>query len=182
MRPTPVATTPTSATLHASNPAPAATIAPNLRTPPAADERGDYAVFIAVIATALLFFGGIAYDAPRLTAARQDALHVADEGARVAAATIAAGGTVEQAREAAEQRMHTTGIIYGASIDYFILDCTGGRARVTIGTQYLYQSALRLIRPHQSIIATGAAEAQMMLPGATPVGLHLLGECPLLFP
>ena len=42
---------------------------------------------------------------PRLTAARQDALHAANEAARVAAATIASGGTVDDARTAAEERV-----------------------------------------------------------------------------
>ena len=171
-----------SGTAHGLNPAPAGTSNPGRRRVRGADERGDYAVFIAVIAVALLFFGGIAYDAPRLTAARQDALHAADEGARVAAATIAAGGTLEQAEEAAEKRMNATGIIYGAPIDRIILECSGTRVRVIIGTQYLYQSVLRLIRPHQPIIATGAAEAQLRSPGNTRLGLHYLGECPLPLP
>ena len=68
------------------------------------DQRGDYAIFIAVIASALLLFGGIAYDAPRLTAARQDALHAANEAARVAAATVASGGN---ARSSARSRRGT---------------------------------------------------------------------------
>ena len=40
-------------------------------------QRGDYVVFIAVIATSLLLLGGLAYDGPRPIAARQDAAHAA---------------------------------------------------------------------------------------------------------
>ena len=147
-----------------------------------ADERGDYAIFIAIIAAALLFFAGVAYDAPRVTAARQDAIHSANEAARVAAATIAAGGTVEDAQRAAAQRMAQANLIYGASIHLADMKCVGSRAEVTIQTWYEYQSVMRLVRHSQFIEATGAAEAQLTRPGATPVGLHHLGECPLLLP
>ena len=95
----------------------------------AADERGVYATFVAVIASALLLFGGIAYDAPRVTAARQDALHAANEAARVAAATVASGGTLAQAQEAAENRMSKTRLIYGQEILVVSLDCVGSRVQ-----------------------------------------------------
>ena len=143
------------------------------------DQRGDYAIFIAVIATALLLFGGIAYDAPRLTAARQDALHAANEAARVAAGTIAGGGTLDQAREAAEERMSRSRLIYGQDIHVAFIDCVGSRVQVTVLTGYIFRSALGFARPRQPIEAVGAAEARLVLPSDEISTLHYLGECPL---
>ena len=143
------------------------------------DQRGDYAIFIAVIASALLLFGGIAYDAPRLTAARQDALHAANEAARVAAATVASGGTLDQAREAAEERMSRTRLIYGQDIHVAFIDCVGSRVQVTVLSGYIFRSALALARPRQPIEAVGAAQAYLVLPSDEQSTLHYLGECPL---
>ena len=143
------------------------------------DQRGDYAIFIAVIASAMLFLGGLAYDGPRLIAARQDALHSANEAARVAAATIASGGTVEQAREAAEDRVGKTGLIYGQDVHVAFLDCVGSRVQVTIITGYVYRSVMGLVRDRQPIEATAAAEAYLVLPSDEQSTLHYLGECPL---
>ena len=145
----------------------------------AADERGVYATFIAVIASALLLFGGIAYDAPRVTAARQDALHAANEAARVAAATVASGGTLAQARGAAENRMSKTRLIYGQEILVVSLDCVGSRVQVTVISGYVYRSVMGLIRDRQPIQATGAAEAYLVPPSDEQSTLHYLGECPL---
>ena len=143
------------------------------------DQRGDYAIFIAVIASALLLFGGIAYDAPRLTAARQDALHAANEAARVAAATVASGGTLEQAREAAEERMSRTRLIYGQDIHVAFIDCVGSRVQVTVLSGYIFRSALGFARDRQPIEAVGAAQAYLVLPSDEASTLHYLGECPL---
>ena len=143
------------------------------------DQRGDYAIFIAVIASALLLFGGIAYDAPRLNAARQDALHAANEAARVAAATVASGGTLDQAREAAEERMSRSRLIYGQDIHVAFIDCVGSRVQVTVLTGYIFRSVLGFGRPRQPIEATGAAEAYLVLPSDEASTLHYLGECPL---
>ena len=143
------------------------------------DQRGDYAIFIAVIASALLFLGGLAYDGPRLIAARQDALHSANEAARVAAATIASGGTLEQAREAAEDRVGKTNLIYGQAIHVAFVDCVGSRVQVTIITGYIYRSVMGLVRDRQPIEATAAAQAYLVLPSDEPSTLHYLGECPL---
>lgn len=143
------------------------------------DQRGAYAVFIAVITSALLFFGGLAYDAPRLNAARQDALHAANEAARVAAATVASGGTLEQARTAAEERTSRTRLIYGQDVHVAFLDCVGNRVQVTVITGYLYRSVIGLVRPRQPIEAVGAAEARLVLPSDEISTLHYLGECPL---
>ena len=143
------------------------------------DQRGDYAIFIAVIASALLLFGGIAYDAPRLNAARQDALHAANEAARVAAATVASGGTLDQAREAAEERMSRSRLIYGQEIHVAFVDCVGSRVQVTVLTGYIFRSALGIARPRQPIEAVGAAEAYLVLPSDEASTLHYLGECPL---
>ena len=145
----------------------------------ARDQRGAYATFIAVIASALLIFGGIAYDGPRLNAARQDALHAANEAARVAAATIASGGTLEQARNAAEERVSRTPLIYGQDIHVAFIDCVGSRVQITIITGYFYRSVMGLIRDRQPIEATGAAEAYLVLPSDEASTLHYLGECPL---
>lgn len=143
------------------------------------DERGDYAIFIAVIVGALLFMGGLAYDGPRLIAARQDAAHAANEAARVAAATVASGGTLQQAEAAAQSRLNQTGLIYGQDVDVAYLDCVGTRVQATVLSRYTYRSAMRLIRARQTIVAIGAAEAQLVLPGNQPSTLHHLGECPL---
>ena len=140
-------------------------------------QRGDYAVFIAVIATALLLLGGLAYDGPRLIAARQDA---ANEAARVAAATIASGGTLQQARDAAENRVDRTSLIYGHDIDVAIIECEGSRVETTIVTGYIYRSVMGLARPRQPIVAVGAAEAVLLLPDGQTSTRHYLGECPLL--
>ena len=145
----------------------------------AADERGDYAVFVAVIASALLLFGGLAYDGPRLTAARQDALHAANEAARVAAATVGSGGTLEQARQAADERLARTRLIYGQEIHVAFIDCVGSRVQVSVITGYIYRSVMGLVRPRQPIEATGAAQAFLVLPSDEPSTLHYLGECPL---
>ena len=142
-------------------------------------ERGDYAVFIAVIVSALLLFGGIAYDGPRLLAARQDALHLANEAARVAAATVAAGGTLQHAETAAAERINVTGLVYGQAVDVADIDCVGSRVQVTVVSRYVYRSALGLARSVQPIAAVGAAEARLLTPGNQPSPLHHLGECPL---
>ena len=143
------------------------------------DQRGAYTAFVAVITSALLLFGGLAYDAPRLNAARQDALHSANEAARVAAATVASGGTLAQARAAAEERMSGTRLIYGQEIHVAFLDCVGSRVQVTVITGYYYRSVLGVARPRQPIEATGAAEAHLVLPSDEQSTLHYLGECPL---
>ena len=145
----------------------------------AADARGVYAPFFAVIASVLLLLGAIAYDGPRLTAARQDALHAANEAARVAAATIASGGTTDDARTAAEERMTKSRLIYNRPIAVGAIECAGSRVQVTVVSSYIYRSALGLIRDVQPIEATGAAEAYLVLPDDTPSELKYLGECPL---
>ena len=152
---------------------------PKSRPRRADDERGVYAVFIAVITSALLLFGGLAYDAPRLNTARQDALHAANEAARVAAASIASGATIEQAREAAEERMSRTRLVYGQEIHVAFMDCVGSRVQVTVITGYYFRSALGLLRARQPIEAVGAAEARLVLPSDEISTLHYLGECPL---
>ena len=142
-------------------------------------ERGDYAVFIAVIAVALLTLGGLAYDGPRLIAARQDAAHAANEAARVAAVTVVSGGTLHQARAAAQNRVDQTPLIYGEDIDVALIECVGTRVQVTVLTGYRYRSAMGVARARQPIAAVGAAEAHLVLPDGRPSPLHHLGECPL---
>ena len=144
-----------------------------------ADQRGVFAPFIAIIASALLFLGSIAYDGPRLTAARQDALHAANESARVAAATIASGGTLEDARVAADERMQRSRLIYGQPVDVDSMHCAGSRVQVTVQTNYVFRTALGILRRSQPIQATGAAEAYLTLPDGTPSELNYLSECPL---
>ena len=145
----------------------------------AGDQRGDYAIFIAVIATALLLFGGLAYDAPRVNAARADALHKANEAARVAAATVASGGTLDQARQAAEDRMERSPLVYGEDVHVVVVDCVGSRVQVTVASRYVFRSALAAVRSWQTIEAVGAAEARLVLPGDQESTLHYLGTCPL---
>lgn len=148
--------------------------------PRVGDERGDYAIFIAVIAAALLFFGSIAYDAPRLIAARQNALHEANEAARVAAATIASGGTVQQARGAAEDRLSRGLAIHGQPVALAVLDCVGTLVQVTVVTNYVFRGAvLGAGIGRQTIEARGAARAELVLPGNQRSELSHLGECPL---
>ena len=146
----------------------------------AGDERGDYAIFIAVIAAALLLFGSIAYDAPRLIAARQNALHEANEAARVAAATIAAGGTVEQARDAAQDRLDKSLAVHGQPVALADLDCVGSLVQVSVVTNYVFRGAVLAAGiGRQTIEARGAAEAFLVLPGNQRSELTHLGECPL---
>ncbi len=146
----------------------------------AGDERGDYAIFIAVIASALLLFGSIAYDAPKLIAARQNALHEANEAARVAAATIAAGGTVEQARDAAQDRLDDGLAVYGQPVALADLDCVGSLVQVSVVTNYVFRGAVLAAGiGRQTIEARGAAEAYLVLPGNQESDLTHLGVCPL---
>ena len=142
-------------------------------------QRGDYAVFIAVIAAALLLLGGLAYDGPRLIAARQDAAHAANEAARVAAVTIASGGTLQQAEAAAEHRVAQTPLIYGQDVHVAHIDCVGARVQASVVTGYRYRSAIGAARARQPITAVGAAEAVLVLPDGKPSTLYHLGECPL---
>lgn len=144
-----------------------------------ADQRGDYAIFIAVIASALLLFGGIAYDAPRLITARQHAVHTADEAARVAAATVTAGGTLDQARAAAAARVAAAPPLYGAGTIIDGMSCVGTRVEVTVSTWYANRSALAVFRDVQPITATGAARAQLVGPYGQAIPLGYLPECPL---
>ena len=143
------------------------------------DETGSFAVFVAVIMSALLFLGGLAYDGPRLIAARQDAVHLAYEAARVAAGTVASGGTLEQARDAAQKRVDVSGLIYGQRVQVAFLDCVGSRVQVTIVTGYVFRSVLAVPLGRKPIEAVGAAEAQLVLPSDDPASLHYLSECPL---
>ena len=146
------------------------------------DERGDYAIFIAVIATALIVFGSIAYDAPRLNAARHDTLHFANEAARVAAITIASGGTIEQAEQAALDRLSKNNLIYGEPVipDPDFLQCVGNRVQVTVWSKYRFRSALSLASTGQDIEAQASAEAYLALPSGEESPLTYAGECPLI--
>ena len=150
------------------------------------DERGVYAPFIAVIVTALLLLGAIAYDGPRLNAARADAARAANEAARVAAATIAAGGTFDDAREAAQGRIDATfwaeegrPLIYGEPIAVGAIKCRGYAVEVTVVSNYLYRSVLGLARDRQIIEAVGAAEAYLVLADGSRSPIDYLGPCPL---
>ena len=137
-------------------------------------------MFIAIVAAALLLFGGIAYDAPRLITARQHAVHNANEAARVAAAVVAAGGTLQEAEDAAESRVAAAGSLYGADTTVDApLRCVGNRVEVTVRTSYSNRSALAIFRGLQPITATGAAEAELVGPDGRPVPLGYLPECPL---
>lgn len=144
------------------------------------DQRGVYAPFIAITAVALLFLGGIAYDAPRLTAARQDAAHAAHEAARVAAITVASGGSLSEARDVAEVRLGISPLIYGEEILLLEMDCIGSWVEVTVVTGYVMRSALAIVRNRQPIIARGAAEAILLTPYGEPEVLDYLGECPII--
>ena len=145
----------------------------------AIDERGDYAIFIAVVVSALLLFGGIAYDAPRLITARQHAVHNANEAARVAAAVVAAGGSLQEAEDASEARMAAAGDLYGEFTSVGAVHCVGNRVEVTVFTSYRNRSMLAVFREEQPITATGAAEAELVGPDGQPVALGYLPECPL---
>ncbi len=145
----------------------------------AGDQRGLYAPFVAVITAALLFLGGIAYDGPRLNAARQHAVHEANDAARVAAATVASGGTLAQAEAAAESHLDQTRLVFGDEIDVVLLDCVGSRVQITVASGYRFRSVLGLLRNPQPIVATGAAEAYLIQPSGEVSALHYVGECPL---
>ena len=97
----------------------------------------------------------------------------------MSAATIASGGTIDDARTAAENRVSTSPLIYGQEILVSDLDCVGSRVQVTIITGYIYRSVMGLIRDRQPIEAVGAAEAYLVLPDDSASELKYLGECPL---
>ena len=144
------------------------------------DERGDFAIFIAVIAAALLLFGSIAYDAPRLMTARQHAVHAANEAARAAATTVAAGGTLSDSRDAADFVLNSRLSPYGATIGRLgDLHCVGNRVEVTVSTWYSNRSALGVFRERQPITVSAAAEAVLTGPDGQPTALDYLPECPL---
>ena len=142
------------------------------------DERGAFAIFIAVIAVTLLLFGGIAYDAPRLINARQQAQHLAEEAARVGAATVAAGGIRDEAREAAEDRIARTPALYGATPELVGFACDANRVQVTVRSSYRSRSALAVFRSEHTILATGTAEALLLGPDGKPVMFAYLPDCP----
>lgn len=146
-----------------------------------AGERGDFAIFIAVMMTAVLLLGGIAYDGPRLIAARQHAAHLAAETANVAAATIAAGGTLAQAREAARLRLAKELPRDGQSVDLVDLACVANRVEVAVLTIYESRSALAVFRDRHTVFARGAAETVLVGPDGVPapIGYGYLPECPL---
>lgn len=142
-------------------------------------ERGDFAIFIAVIMVALLLLGGIAYDGPRLIATRQHAAHTAAEAARVAAATIAAGGTPAQARTASETRLSKEPLRYGEPIGLVSFGCAANRVEVVVGTAYRARSALAVLRDSHPVTARGAAETVLVGPDGAPALDAHLPECPL---
>lgn len=148
----------------------------------ASGERGDFAIFIAVIMTALLLLGSIAYDGPRLVAARQHVAHVATEVASVAATTIAAGGTLAQAEDAARVRLASEPVRHGQPIDLLQFGCVGNQVGVVVGTAYRSRTALAVFRERHTIVARGAAETVLVGPGGIPAeaGFGGLPECPLL--
>lgn len=145
------------------------------------DDRGVYAPFIAVIAVALILLSSIAYDAPRIIAARQDVAHAANEAARVAAVTIASGGSLADAKQAAEDRVGKVPLIYGEAILIASVDCVGSWIEVLVVSGYRLRSALRLGRARQPLIARGAAEAVLIRPdGTREENIKYLGECPII--
>lgn len=143
------------------------------------DRRGVFASFFAIITTSLLVLGSVAYDAPRLLAARQDAVHSAFEAANIAAATVASGGTIQEAREVVQQHLDNDPLIYGQSIQIDSFACVGTRVELTISSSYEYRSVFAAVRPVQPILATGAAEAVLVLPSGEHTALNYLSECPL---
>lgn len=150
-----------------------------------AEERGTYAVFVAVIAVGIVFFSAVAYELPRLVAARQQVAHVANEAARVSAATIAAGGSAEDARgvanETAARALRAAGFgdSLTATIDDDGFECVGSRVQVTVRATYVYRSMLRVARPHQRMAAKGAAQSLLLSPSGEALTTHFVGECPL---
>ena len=143
------------------------------------DQRGDYAIFFAVIATGLLLFSMVAIEAPRLITSRQHAVFTANDAARVAAATIAAGGTVEQAEIAAEDRVEDFPQPYGALAEFNSMRCTGNHVEVTVLVWYRAKTLIAVYRDLWQIVAIGAAEAVLVGPDGEASELAYLPECPL---
>ncbi len=142
-------------------------------------ERGSFAIFIAVIVVAMLLFGGLAFDAPRLISARQHAAHTAGEAARIASSTVAAGGTLTQAREVASKFVADTPPLYGAQTVAGGIVCVGTRVEVTVYSSYVNRSALAVFRRRMPVSATASAEAVLKGPDGSDSPLSLLPECPL---
>ncbi len=162
---------------HETRPAPARQ---SLTCAPALDDRGVFAPFVALIAVALMLLGSIAYDAPRIIAARQDAHHAASEAARVAAITIASGGSLVDATSAAENRMEQTPLVYGEKILVASVECVGSLVEVTVVSGYIMRSILAAAVPRRPIIARGSAEAVLIRPdGEQEQNIKHLGECPI---
>ena len=117
----------------------------------------------------------------RLSAARQDAVHFARDAARVAAVTIASGGTLEQAQQAALDRLAKNSLIYGEPVvpDPDFLQCVGTRVQVTVWSRYRFRSALSLASTGQDIRAQGAAEAILSQPSGEHSPINYAAECPL---
>ena len=143
------------------------------------DQRGDYAIFFAVIATALLIFSGVAIEAPRLIAARQHAVFVANDAARMAAATVAAGGTLAQAEDAATDRIEKFPQPYGGWAEFNSMRCTGNHVEVTMLVWHRARTLIGVYRSLWQIVAVGAAEAVLVGPDGDAVELAYLPECPL---
>ena len=141
------------------------------------DDQGVYAPFIALIASALLLFGGVAYDAPRLVTARQHALHKANEAAGIAAATIISGGSGNDARAAVERHVAKTRLIYGYEVALHTMRCVGSKVEVTLVTGYVYRSAVAVVWKLHTITATAAAEARTVGTSGTPTNLWRAGQC-----
>ena len=97
----------------------------------------------------------------------------------MAAATVASGGTLTQATDAAETHLDKTRLLYGQELDVVLMDCVGSRVQITVASGYHFRSVLGLLRNPQPIVATGAAEARLVLPSDEISTLHYLGECPL---
>ena len=151
----------------------------DLRTGRRQDERGTYAIFFAVVATALLIFSNVAIEAPRLITSRQHAVFTANEAARVAAATVAAGGTMKDAEDAATRRVEAFPQPYGVEIDFNSMRCTGNHVEVTLLAWYRARTVIAVYRSLWQIVAIGAAEAVLVGPDGKAAELAYLPECPL---
>ena len=146
------------------------------------DDRGAYTMFIAIVVGALAMLASVAYDVPRLITARQHAAQTASETARVAAATIAAGGTLEEARAAATERAGAFPQPFGAQAHLGEMRCVGGQVETTLLTSYDNKSALGIFRDTQIIQASGAAKATIVGPDGEELALGTLPQCPRQIP
>ena len=141
------------------------------------DERGDYSIFVAVMVIGLLVLGGVAYEAPRIMAVRQQALHTAQQASQLAASMVAAGEPYSGIKKEVSKRVEETAPPYGQRMYLIRLQCTGNLVRAVVAASYSNVTVLSLFGSAQRMEATAAAEVVLYGPRGERVHQPYLPEC-----